>query len=86
MKSLCTQWLCEGSVFYAKRCRGGTEVSFKITCDEKKKRIVWKGRLRPKREEEESGERRKRRRVGKVGRVGRLGRLGRVTMLGYITT
>ena len=37
VNSLWTQWLCGGSVFYAKRCKGGTEVSVNITCDKKEK-------------------------------------------------
>ena len=52
MNSLWTHWLYGDSVFYAKRCRSGTEVSVKITCFRKEKGIVWEGRLRPKREEE----------------------------------
>ena len=43
VNSLLTQWLCGGSVFYAKRCRGVTEVSVKITCDKKEKGYFGKG-------------------------------------------
>ena len=51
-------------------------MSVKITCDKKGKGIVWKGRLRPKREEEEEEE----------DKAGREGREGRVIMVGCITS
>ena len=72
VSSLRSQWLCGSFVFYAKRCGGGTEVSVKITCYKKRKGIVGKGRLRPKREEEEEGRKE--------------GRVERVIMVGCITT
>ena len=50
INSMWTQWVCGGSAVHAKRCRGGTEVSAKITCDKKEQRVVWKGCLRRKRE------------------------------------
>ena len=50
-------------------------MSVKITCDKKERAIVWKGRLRPKREEKE--EERK---------EGREGREGRVIMVGCVAT
>ena len=40
---LSTQWLGGDFVLYAKRCRGGTEVSAKITCDKKGKGLFGKG-------------------------------------------
>ena len=62
MNSLRTQWLCEGPIFYAKRCRGGTEVSVKVTCDKKKKDRLERAleakerRRRKKGKKEELGE------------------------------
>ena len=59
VKSLRTQWFCGGSVFYAKRCRGGTELSVKITCDEKERdsldRALEAKEIRERRESDHGG-------------------------------